>query len=143
MLYGFKTIEEKQFFGLLTSVSGIGPKLGIKVLSQGSVADIASAITQQNMPFLTSLPGIGKKVAERIMVELSDKCVEFCHSEGSTSGPAPLKVSSQGHDELILAMKSLGYSQAEINTSISNVKSQLDPNAPLEENLKRVLASSV
>src|SRR5215510_13082117 len=72
-LFGFQTAKEKHLFEQLTSVSGIGPKLGITILSGMSVDELVPAIRQGNLARLTSIPGVGKKTAERMVVELRDK----------------------------------------------------------------------
>jgi Holliday junction DNA helicase RuvA len=75
-LFGFKSAKEKQMFEQLTSVSGIGPKLGITILSGMSVAELVPAIRESNWVRLTSIPGVGRKTAERLVVELRDKLIK-------------------------------------------------------------------
>ena len=91
-LFGFKTRKEKQMFEQLTSVSGIGPKLGIGILSGMSVDDLVPAIRQNNLGRLTTIPGIGKKTAERLVVELRDKVgkIEMASGEAITCSSIPL-----------------------------------------------------
>ena len=74
-LYGFFTEEEREMFRLLISISGIGPKMGMTVLSGSSLAELKQAIVNGNLDFLTKIPGIGRKTAERIVVELKEKII--------------------------------------------------------------------
>lgn len=72
-LYGFQTIEERAFFDLLLSVSGVGPKTAMHILSLGSIEDISGAIAREDAAYLSAVQGIGKKTAERMVVELKSK----------------------------------------------------------------------
>ncbi len=76
-LFGFKSANEKLMFEQVTSISGIGPKLGITILSGMPVDELVAAIRQSNLARLTSIPGIGKKTAERLVVELRDKLAKL------------------------------------------------------------------
>ena len=82
-LFGFKSANEKLMFEQVTSISGIGPKLGITILSGMPVDELVAAIRQSNLARLTSIPGIGKKTAERLVVELRDKLAKC---DGSDRG---------------------------------------------------------
>jgi len=76
ILFGFKTLKELEFFELLLTVSDVGPKSALGVLSLGSIDDIEKAIAKQDLTFLTAVAGIGKKIAERIIIGLKDKLTE-------------------------------------------------------------------
>src|SRR6266581_2735667 len=76
-LYGFSTHRERTIFEKLMTISGIGPKLAMTILSGGSVDDLATAIKRSDLGRLTAIPGVGKKTAERIIVELKDKLQDF------------------------------------------------------------------
>ena len=78
-LYGFADLEEKKFFLLLNKVSGVGPKLALNILSALSTPELYRAISSKNLSHLTSLPGIGKKTAQRLCMELHDKLSDFEH----------------------------------------------------------------
>ena len=113
-LFGFKTLREKELFLLLVSVSGIGPKSAITALSGMSADEIISAIRQNNLARLNSIPGVGKKTAERLVIELRDKITklsviagEEIKAEGNTisSGNAVM-------DDAISALTNLGYNNA-------------------------------
>src|SRR5213080_594272 len=84
-LYGFSTRHERVIFEKLMTISGIGPKLAMTILSGGSVQDLVAAIKRSDLARLTSIPGVGKKTAERIILELKDKFQDFV--EGSAKSP--------------------------------------------------------
>ncbi len=101
-LYGFLRVEEKQLFEKLITVSGIGPKLAVTVLSGIATADMVGAIRTNDYARLTKIPGVGKKTAERMCVELRDKL------EGFGEPPTPKSVSPIEED-VISALTNLGY----------------------------------
>jgi Holliday junction DNA helicase RuvA len=109
-LFGFATPEERELFLLLISVSGIGPKSGLGILSSIAVKDFKQAIVDENFDLLTAVPGIGRKTAQRIVVELKEKV-----SKLASSGDTVTKiVSPRDHvaDEAMQALVSLGYAKA-------------------------------
>jgi Holliday junction DNA helicase RuvA len=101
-LYGFLRAEEKQLFEKLITVSGIGPKLAITILSGMPVAEMVGAIKGNDIARLTKIPGIGKKTAERMVVELRDKLDKF----GATQ---PIVTASPIEDDVLSALMNLGY----------------------------------
>lgn len=109
-LYGFATEEERQLFKLLISVSGIGPKMAQSILSGVSAEDLTSFISEGNAIALTRIPGIGKKTAERIIVELREKIArtEF----GSSLPPASTAAQTSIRSEALLALTSLGFNRS-------------------------------
>jgi Holliday junction DNA helicase RuvA len=104
-LYGFLRVEEKHLFEKLITVSGIGPKLAVTILSGMATADMVGAIRANDYARLTKIPGIGKKTAERMCVELRDKL------EGFGETPA-LKAFSGVEEDVISALTNLGYQRA-------------------------------
>ena len=116
-LYGFLHEEELRFFELLLTVSGIGPKSALAVLDIASVETLRSAISAGNAGYLTSVSGIGKKTAEKIVLELKDKVI----AEIGDS-PAALK----GDQEALEAMRSLGYSAAEARDALRKVPNEIE-----------------
>lgn len=100
-LYGFSSRQERRVFERLISISGIGPKLAVTILSGGSVEGLVGAIRRGDLARLTSIPGVGKKTAERIVVELKDKLQEF------TEEPAKPVVET----DVVSALENLGYSR--------------------------------
>jgi Holliday junction DNA helicase RuvA len=106
LLYGFLTAREKHFFELLISASGVGPSLALKILSGMSVDDLIPAIRAGDLLALTRIPGVGKKTAERIVVELRDKLAQM-----EAAGPAEEKPAARGGlaADVISALLNLGY----------------------------------
>ena len=108
-LFGFSTLEDRQFFIKLTSVSGVGPKVGLKILSTLSVSQLVHALLTENLIQLTSVSGVGKKMAERMVVELKDKVSEFAISADSdiTIQANEPNLKQQENDDIILGRKDL------------------------------------
>ncbi len=114
-LYGFATRNEKLLFQHLLAVNGVGPKLAQSILSGCSVEMFCGYIKQNATTALTAIPGIGKKTAERLVIELRDRVTHFDFSQeqkGAPSGPASLS------EEALLALISLGYPRAEAEKAI-------------------------
>ncbi|HXG83373.1 MAG TPA: Holliday junction branch migration protein RuvA [Pyrinomonadaceae bacterium] len=110
-LFGFKTVRERELFLLLISVSGIGPKSAITALSGMSADEIIGAIRQNNLARLNSIPGVGKKTAERIVIELRDKIAKLSavSSEEMKSEGIPQLSGDDVFDDAISALVNLGY----------------------------------
>src|SRR5712692_5777493 len=106
-LYGFATLVELQLFERLIGVSGIGPKLALAVLSGIEPNELIAAVRQGNVARLTAIPGVGKKTAERIGLELKDKMVAFLPAEGSASSAAP--AGDLLRSDVLSALVNLGY----------------------------------
>jgi Holliday junction DNA helicase RuvA len=104
-LFGFLRVEEKHLFEKLITVSGIGPKLAITILSGMPTADMVGAIRANDYPRLTRIPGVGKKTAERMCVELRDKLDGFGEAQ-------PVKTTSAVEEDVISALTNLGYQRA-------------------------------
>jgi len=139
LLYGFAGREERFAFRMLMSVSGIGVKVALAVLSGASVADLAQYIGSSNIGALTSIPGIGKKTAERMIVELRDKLgKEFSGLEHASSGKADVQ------SEALLALVSLGYTQQAaqnvIKKALTNSPEQISDVGALIKSALRLLA---
>jgi Holliday junction DNA helicase RuvA len=107
LLYGFATTLELQIFERLISVSGIGPKLALAVLSGIEPNELVSAIRTANVARLTGIPGIGKKIAERIGLELKDKMAAFVAAE--TAAPHAAGMGETLRDDVLSALMNLGY----------------------------------
>jgi Holliday junction DNA helicase RuvA len=105
LLFGFATLEEKELFLLLISVSGIGPKSAIGIISSVHPKDFRQAILTENLAMITSLPGVGKKTAQRLVIELKEKIArQFTAESVSVSTVAPDLT-----EEAVMALVSLGY----------------------------------
>ena len=107
LLYGFATLLELQIFERLISVSGIGPKLALAVLSGIEPNELVSAIRTANVPRLTGIPGIGKKIAERIGLELKDKMASFVAADTAASHTTTAVETLR--DDVLSALMNLGY----------------------------------
>lgn len=113
-LFGFKTVREKELFLHLISVSGIGPKSAITALSGMSADEIISAIRSNNLARLNSIPGVGKKTAERLVIELRDKIAKLAGlaSEEMKAEGIPISSGDEVYDDAISALINLGYQRA-------------------------------
>jgi len=123
-LYGFASGEELKLFQQLISVSGVGPKAALAILSTRSPADLALAIITGDEKALTAAAGVGKKIAQRVILELKDKLAkgQTITAGGETvSGPAVTIIPQNKASEAAAALAVLGYSQAEINVALKGV----------------------
>ena len=118
-LYGFATKNEYDTFVLLLGVSGIGAKVALNMLSAMPAAELTRAIAQKNAPLLTKLPGIGKKSAERIILELKDK-ISLNESDDEEFSP-DVSVTDDLVSETTAALIALGYSRAEISPALKKI----------------------
>ena len=119
-LFGFSSKQEKAMFEKLIGISGVGPKLAITVLSGLTVSALASAIVSGNVSALSKVKGVGKKTAERIVLELKDKVGEEYESEGAPT-PVPSTTVSVNEDA-VLALMTLGFSRPEATASVAAVQ---------------------
>lgn len=127
-LYGFMTEEELRFFGMLLSVSGIGPKSALAILDIASIETLRSAISAGRAEYLTKVSGVGKKTAEKIVLELRDKVGSSLESEGA---------SLKGDEEALEAMRALGYSAAEAREALRKIPKDIEKGSErLREALK-------
>lgn len=132
-LFGFFTPDEKALFEKLITVKGVGPKLGLTILSGLPAANLIAAISQSDTATLSRVPGIGKKTAERISLELRDKLSEYA---GVTSSSAPLP--KGGASEAIQALESLGFKTKEAEQAVVKVlneNGQLDTSQAIRKAL--------
>ena len=137
-LFGFISLEDRQLFGSLISVSGIGPKVGIKFFSTLTASQLVNAIIQDDIAVLTMVPGVGKKVAERLVIELKDKLPKhFSVSTGGARKSDSKPLNALG-DDLGIALKQLGYSSDEIKSAIASAAPQLDESMSLDVALRLV-----
>jgi Holliday junction DNA helicase RuvA len=119
-LFGFLTLQEKEAFLLLTGVSGIGPKLALSVLSALSVPDLTSAIRAEDLEKLATVPGIGKKSAGRIALELKDK-VERLQRTAPHTAQAVHQATDQLHDDALSALVNLGYRAGDVKEALKRI----------------------
>ncbi len=137
-LYGFRTPEEKQLFELLLSVNGIGPKLAIGLLSGISSADFIRAVFTEDRQTLTKIPGIGKKMAERMILELRDRVIKLAPQESREEARAERPLDAVREDALS-ALVNLGYKKSAAKMVLDRVLDEAGDGLALEEVLKRAL----
>ena len=135
-LYGFATTLEQDLFERLISISGIGPKLALSVLSGIEPPDLVRAIRSQDVARLTAIPGVGKKTAERIGLELKDRLPPSLQAAADTASPATPE--DQLRADLLSALLNLGYQRAPAEKAIEK-ELRLAPDAPFEQALRAVL----
>ena len=139
-LYGFISKEEQRCFQLLTGINGVGPKAALSILSAGGPQNFTLAVMTGDEKMLTAAQGVGKKLAQRIILELKDKIggsnMEFDLSAGA---PAVAPQSTGSLAMATAALQELGYSPVEINTALKGV----DPNATTEEMVRYALRAMV
>lgn len=123
-LYGFAKLEERTLFRALIKVSGVGPKLALTILSGISTAEFADAIANSDSDLLVRLPGIGKKTAQRLVVEMKDPLEKLNLGAGTVPG-ATGTASSAGR-EAFSALQALGYKDVEIRRLLKNVNTDTD-----------------
>ena len=142
-LYGFATQNELNSFKLLLSVSGVGPKAALAILSVGTPETLAMAIVTGDEKALTAAPGIGKKIAQRIILELKDKMAKETASgldfSGGRGAPAAAVFSNKA-TEAAQALAVLGYTSQEVSAALKGVDVE---NLPLEEIIRQSLKKMV
>jgi len=138
-LFGFATAEERNMFLLLISVSGIGPKLALNILSSAAISTLRAAIVSGDSKTLSALRGIGKKTAERLVLELKDKLgaeVPF-EAKGQAATADEQKLT-----DAVLALVSLGYKQMDAHKAIVAAAEKCGPKAGVEELVRTALRSA-
>ena len=134
-LYGFRTVEELGFFGLLLTVTGVGPKVAMAIVGSRPAAELQLAIMQQDQAVLVSIPGIGRKLAERVIFELKEKV--------AAAGVAALGVAVAGQPaaegDVVGALQALGYSLPEAREAARIGLAMAGVQASLEERVKAAL----
>ena len=140
-LYGFISREEQRCYELLTSVNGVGPKAAMAILSSGGPQNFTLAVMTGDEKMLTAAQGIGKKIAQRIILELKDKVGGSSVELDFSTGPAVSAPVQQGGNVALAraALQELGYSPAEIQTALKGA----DPNASTEDLVRHALRAMV
>jgi Holliday junction DNA helicase RuvA len=138
VLYGFMTVPERDLFRLLVNnVSGIGPKLALAVLSGMSVTNFKAAVVNSDVVLLSKINGVGKKTAERIVLELKDKVGVAAAWEASSAAHAPTP-EQERVNEAVLALIALGYKQVEVHRVVHDLQ-QKEPAKSSEDLVKLAL----
>lgn len=130
-LYGFSSLMAKKLFELLISVQGVGPKAGIAILSLAEAEEVRNAIANADSSFISKASGVGKKSAERVIVDLRDKV-----GIPSRYGATPIKTTAlPENDDAVDALIALGFPLKEATAALEKI----DPNLPLEERIRLAL----
>jgi Holliday junction DNA helicase RuvA len=129
ILYGFASAGEREAFRQLIRISGVGPRTALAVLSGMSVADIAHAVTTQDAARLVKVPGIGKKTAERLLLELKGKI-------GADIGAASLAAASDAQTDIQQALVALGYSDKEAQSAVKSLPKDIGVSEGIKQALK-------
>ncbi|MCB0832496.1 MAG: Holliday junction branch migration protein RuvA [Bacteroidetes bacterium] len=141
-LFGFFTSEEKNMFQLLYSVSGIGPKSAIGILSSISIKDLRQAIANEDLSLLTQVPGVGRKTAQRLVVELQEKINKLDGPSGMTARVV-LSAAGQIASEALMALVSLGYQKGLAEKAVAKAAQELKDASPsLQELIKAALRNA-
>ena len=140
-IYGFSSKEEQRCYELLTSVNGVGPKAAMAILSSGGPQNFTLAVMTGDEKMLTAAQGVGKKIAQRIILELKDKIGGGGMELDFSTGPASAAPAQTGNNAALAhaALQELGYSPAQIATALKGV----DPNASTEEMIRYALRAMV
>ncbi|MFC4809025.1 Holliday junction branch migration protein RuvA [Paenibacillus sp. GCM10023250] len=148
LLFGFATRDEQAMFRKLLDVSGIGPRVALGILAGGKPETIAAAIQQENLTFLTKLPGIGRKTAQRMVLDLKDKLdaipggFSFAAAgialDDGGSGPAEAQ-GGKNWREAREALMTLGYTAAELDRAWQAMQSSAAPDESVDALMKRAL----
>ena len=120
-LFGFSSLEEKEMFLKLISVSSVGPKMGIAALSQMSAGDIATAIATHDVKRLSAVKGMGKKTAERIILELREK-VSAVAAQSAAGEAVPVVQISASDEDAVVALMTLGFTRNESAKAIARAR---------------------
>ncbi|NWL87727.1 MULTISPECIES: Holliday junction branch migration protein RuvA [unclassified Paenibacillus] len=142
LLFGFPTREEQRLFRKLIEVSGIGPRVALGILSGGNPDGVIAAIHNENIAFLTKLPGIGKKTAQRMILDLKDKLEGFggvTLFNPVSADAEELEDVSPGWPEAREGLKALGYTDAELDRVWAKLKDQLNADEAVDSLMKKAL----
>ncbi|MDP8221922.1 MAG: Holliday junction branch migration protein RuvA [Candidatus Lernaella stagnicola] len=137
-LYGFLTALEKNLFRHLVSVSNVGPRAAMNLLSAFKAEDLLSAIANQDAKALSTVTGIGKKTAERILVDLGDKAGKLL-AEAEIELPAPPSPLSVAERDALSALVNLGFRETEAESAVARARQVVGPDAGLEDLIRAAL----
>ena len=135
-LFGFRTVEELGFFGLLLTVTGVGPKVAMAIVGSRATAELQLAIMQQDQAVLVSIPGIGKKLAERVIFELKEKVAA---AGVAAAGVTVAGLAAPSESDVVGALQALGYSLPEAREAARVGLTFAGVGASLEDRVKAAL----
>ncbi|MFB9776801.1 Holliday junction branch migration protein RuvA [Brevibacterium otitidis] len=140
-LYGFGDAEERDLFETLQTISGIGPRLALAVLSVLSPDELHQAIADEDQAALTKVPGVGKKVAARLMLELAGKLSVIPRPAGAPAAQAAPAAADATSAQVVAGLVNLGWSQAHAEKAVAETRAQLEGEPSTAELLKATLKS--
>jgi holliday junction DNA helicase RuvA len=138
-LFGFGSGSEKEVFELMLSVSGIGPRLAINILSGISAEELIRAISDENLTRLVSIPGVGRKTAERMILELKDKILKLRTSDVVCKDDGAVVIFDSTKDDALSALINLGYKSQKAREILDKIISESPQSLALDVLLKRAL----
>jgi Holliday junction DNA helicase RuvA len=138
-LYGFHTEEEREVFQLMISVSGIGPKLAVNVLSGISAGEWIRAVAVEDLKRLTGIPGVGRKTAERMILELKDKAVKLGSQTTPAVGVSEVWTGEKMKEDALSALVNLGYKGSSARDAVERIMKEAPEPLSLDQILKEAL----
>jgi Holliday junction DNA helicase RuvA len=138
-LFGFYTVQERDLFQLMLSVSGIGPKMSMNILSGISVQEMLRAISSGDVKKLISIPGLGKKLAERLILELKEKVVKKMMAEGMPATDNQQKINEIIKEDVLSALINLGYKSNMAQDALDKVLYTSAKGLAMDQLLKKTL----
>jgi len=138
LLYGFSSREEQRMFLRLLSVSGVGPKLALNIISKVEIAQLEQLLVNQDVALLTKIPGLGKKLSQRLVLELGEELKKAQFGSLAQQVISPTSGAPTKRNELLAAMESLGYKPADCLGIVDKVLHEI-PEGRLEDLLKQIL----
>lgn len=139
LLYGFATRAEKRVFEVMLGVSGIGPKLALAALSAMKPDDLRAHVIHGETAVLTSIPGVGRKTAQRLIVELKDRFADMEELDEATGKPAASDAGATARSDALAALESLGFARASAEKHLRNVLKKNADVSAAEEMIRLVL----
>ena len=138
-LFGFGAEEDKRLFMILVGASGVGPKLALAMLSKVPSGELVRAVLEERTAVLESVPGIGKKTARRLIVELKDRLDVAAFDLSSARESEPPSAEDQIAVDALMALENLGYRRSEAERALAAVRTEMDAALPLAEVIRQVL----
>jgi len=138
-LFGFYTREERELFQLMISVSGIGPKVALNILSGISSAELLEAISAGNLTRLMAIPGIGRKMAERLILELKEKVMKKMAADAIPAANAKQKQAEMMREDVLSALMNLGYKAGAARDALEKAARDLKEEPAMDQLLKKAL----
>lgn len=141
ILYGFKNEDQKYLFIRLLSVSGIGPKGALAILAGVNIPEFVAAVEREDDKFLTSFPGVGKKTARQIILDLKGKLVQsFNISTGTIENAPSATATTEELSEAMEALKALGYMERELKAVLPQLRKEIEPTTNTDEIIRKALS---